>query len=214
MTRSTLLGLMVVLGTGCTENAALEISLDLPLSRTETLRDGGMAPRQFAFVQIRRASDNPFDVDWDGRDMDPVQLSGEDRTVDQFTVLSEDDTVDLNLKIRFCIDPGCNGFEDQPAPAVWFAIEHPFYIGERTFWEASTTGMREPLIETIPMADPTDIVCNPACDDFHCGPPETTTDCDINFVDRCEVRGCVSGDFSPSGYCRMGGDMSHFCEGN
>jgi hypothetical protein len=223
VTRLAAIALAALLcATGCTENAALKIILDLPPSRTE-MTMMGMAPRQFAFVQIRRAADNPFEVDWDGRDLDPIQLQPPaspatspptPRTVDEITILTDDDSVDLNLKIRFCIDPGCNGFEDQPAPSVWFAIEHPFYIGETTEWSATMpNGMPVLELEEMPAADPMMISdCDPAaCSDFECTPAQSM--CDVNFVDACQVRGCVSGDASPSGYCRMSGDMAHFCQG-
>lgn len=193
--------------TGCTENAAFELSLDLPPSRMETVTRGGdmvMVRREWAFVQVRAGADNPFEVDWDGRDLDAIQLDPLMRTPDHMSILSEDESVDLNVKIRFCVDPGCNDFEDTPAPAHWIAIEHPFYIGERTEFAPAMP------IE-MPMAAPDMPACSSACDDFLCTTVESG--CDVNFVDKCSVRGCVTGDPSAS-YCRSAsGDNTHFCEG-
>ena len=195
---------------GCTENAAFELSLDLPQSRSEMVIDemGNpvMVRREWAFVQVRTGADNPFEVDWDGRDLDAIQLDPMMRTADHISILSQDESVNLNVKIRFCVDVGCNGFEDTPAPAHWIAIEHPFYIGERTEFAPAAP------IDMPPMA-PEMAVCSSDCDDFACTP--ATSGCDVNFVDKCSVRGCVTGDPSAS-YCRGGGsdDATHFCEGD
>lgn len=169
-------------GEGPAPNAALELELDLPPS-SGTL--------QHAVVQIRSAAMNPPCVDWDGRDLEPTVLAVAERTVDHISVLSSDDSIDVNLKVRFCEDPRCNSFADADAPAVWFAIEHPFYLRERTRWGAR--------IDTVPTGPP--------CDAATCR--DNPSACTATAIDRCQIRGCVTGD-PASSYCTM--DGAHFCE--
>jgi hypothetical protein len=116
--------------TGCVQNAALELELTLPPGPTAG------AP-VYALIQPRRSTD-PFEDEWRASD-DPeaLELAPGEPTLDHISVLSQDDTIDLHLKVRFCSTPTCSVIEDDGAPESRFSLEHPFYIGKRTFWSAS-----------------------------------------------------------------------------
>src|SRR5688572_5900368 len=123
---------IVILG-GCAENAALEMTFDLPPSRTEVLRDGTMGERRFVQVISRSAESHTFGIpSIDGRDPEEIALRAGERTIERITILSEDDSIDLLVRVKFCVSHECLLAEDQPGPESWFRLEHPFYIGERT----------------------------------------------------------------------------------
>lgn len=151
---------------GCAQNAVLELQLMLPASTD--------AIPYFALVQVRRGADNPFEVDWAGSDIDAVALANQPQRVQVSVVSSAPDT-DVHLKIRFCRAPGCDAIDDASAPELWFALEHPFYLGRRTAWAA--------CIEQVPPP----------------GPPERPV-----RVDRCQIRGCIAGG-SAATYCTASG---------
>jgi len=147
------LALAIVLS-GCPENAILEIELDLPPANT--------MEQQFALTQMRRGDMNPFNEDWAGEDLPAIQL-GAERQVDRISLVSDDDEVDVHIKVRFCSTDICSELADADAPERWYQLEHPFYLGHRTEWAER--------IEMVPAAKDT-----------------TPT-----VVERCLIRGCVEG---------------------
>jgi hypothetical protein len=154
------LSLFIALGlAGCAQNAALEITLDLPPGPS----DGTTV---YVLTQPRSAAENPFTDEWRGDDLPAIELMPGMAIEDQISVLSTDDSTDLNLKVRFCANENCTAIEDDMAPERWYALEHPFYIGERTYWSVS--------IPTIP----------------------TMRDTEPTPVEMCDIRGCVDGDLS------------------
>ncbi len=52
------------------------------------------------------------------------------RTEDAISVLTNDASLDVKVRIRFCADAAC---ADPMAPAQRFILRDPFYTGERTF---------------------------------------------------------------------------------
>lgn len=144
---------------GCAQNAALELKILLPPAPT----DGSQV---FVLIQPRSAADNPFEDEWRGDDLEAIELVPGDTYPDHVSVMSTEDATDLNLKVRFCASPNCTDIEDDTAPELWYALGHPFYIGERTSW--STT------ISEIP----------------------TERDTAPEEVDRCQIEGCVDGPLS------------------
>lgn len=147
------------LAAGCAQNAALEIAIELPAGPA----DGS---RVFVLVQPRKAADNPFEDEWRGDDLAAVELLEGESFVDNISVMSTDDTTDLNLKVRFCASPNCTAIEDDTAPELWYALQHPFYIGERTSWGVE--------IFEIPLA----------------------RDTEPDVVEKCQIKGCVDGPLS------------------
>jgi len=144
---------------GCAQNAALEIAIDLPAGP-------GDGSRVFVLVQPRKAADNPFEDEWRGDDLEAVELMDGESFTDNVSVMSTDDTTDLNLKVRFCASPNCTAIEDDTAPELWYALQHPFYIGERTSWDV-------------------EILAIPAERDTA---PE--------LIEKCDIKGCVDGPLS------------------
>jgi len=144
---------------GCAQNAALEIAIEMPFGPD----DGS---RVFVLVQPRKAADNPFADEWRGDDLDAVELIPGDTFVDNISVMSTDDTTDLNLKVRFCASPNCTAIEDDTAPELWFALQHPFYIGERTSWDVDILEIPEER-DTAP-----------------------------EVIEKCQIKGCVDGPLS------------------
>ncbi len=151
--------LLVLGGAGCAQNASLEITLNLPQGPS----DGSTV---YVLTQPRAAAENPFADEWRGDDLPAVELDPMTDIQDHISVLSTDDTTDLNIKVRFCANPNCTDIADDMAPERWFQLEHPFYIGARTFWTADITE-----IPTMRDSSPT-------------------------IVGMCAIRGCVDGDSS------------------
>lgn len=171
------------LAAGCADNAILEVTLDLPPSGALVV-DGGvvdagpMPARRYAFVQIRRAAEFDHAVAWSGTDPETIELDPTERTIADYSVVSTDEATDVHVKVQFCVHPQCISPEDMAvpsAPAVWYALEHPFYIGKRTFWDAR--------IDVIP------------------GPASPTME--VLQVGKCEIEGCISG--VTDDFCRIDG---------
>lgn len=150
-------------------NAILELEIALPPAPPgETI---------YVLTQARRADRFPFvGADWRaGEDPAPIRLETT-ATRDHISLETVgDDELDLNVRVRFCTDPGCAALSDdiERAPQAWFTLEHPFYLGHRTFFELS--------VPTIPTT-----------------PPDAEQP-----VERCAIRGCVDG--VSTTYCRMDG---------
>lgn len=156
----------VVAVAGCSENAILELTVELPAQPVPT-------GRRYALVQPRVHPDNPFPDEWRGEDLPAVEL-GLEPVVDHVSVVSDRGDVDLGVKIRFCLEPSCTalgeadgGPGDADAPELWYLLEHPFYPGHRTFYEITGIG-------GIPT-----------------GRPAAPT-----VVGRCDIRGCVEGEIT------------------
>jgi hypothetical protein len=148
--------LLLSFGSGCAQNSALEVSIDLPPGPTD-------GTSTFVLIQPRSAAENPFMDEWRGDDLDAVELLPGERLVDEVSVLSTDDTINLHLKVRFCSSPSCTAIEDDMAPERWFKLTHPFYIGQTTSWDT--------MIPVVP-AD-----------------RDTTETCIV----KCQIQGCVDG---------------------
>lgn len=155
--RVILFGLGLCVLAACeSQNAILEVELSLPPQQEEAL---------FAQVQFRPAENHPFDIKWEGEDLDSFPLASETLTVN-LSVISEEPPDLVHTKIRFCASTSCTALEDDRAPELWFALEQPLYLGERTRWKQS-----------VPQV-----------------PSETSSEAQI--IDKCEIVGCVSGEAS------------------
>lgn len=165
--------LCVILFPGCANNAVLEVSVTFPPMGTV---------HTHASIQIRRASSFPFPESWAGDDPSPVELR-DVNTADRISVESMDDDIDVHVKVRFCTSRQCI---DNDSPELWFFLEDPFYVGERTRWSTVITSIPTGVPEVEPMVE---------------GDP--------GFVARCDIAGCRGGDVSIS-FCRN--DGTHFCQ--
>lgn len=206
--------LAALASSGCTENAILELQFELPAAPP----DDGTGEPWYAMVQVRRASDHPFEIPWTGGDLEAIELTGE-RRWDCISVQSFDESVDLNVRVRFCRSPTCLNLADGTLKERWYHLEHPFYIGRRTYWSTSIPGI--PACD--PMApDDADCggigVCN--ADDGQCS-CSLSSECPSGMtcvagnclldVGRCQIEGCIEGESTT--YC-SDGDGAHFCETN
>lgn len=187
------LAALAVSSMGCTQNAVLETTFELPARRP------GRVPADhdvYAFIQFRDASFE-FDTLWSAQpdDHDGVLL-GDAPQQTGFSVVSSTGDAPLHVKVRFCSgvdgevsqcegDPGRNEVGSE-VPGVWYRIERPFFVGHRTRWTAT--------IDRVPD-----------------GPATEMTE-----VDKCEIEGCVG--TGPSGggstFCFTDGPREgrHFCE--
>lgn len=124
---------------------------------------------RFALVQVRDTSFR-FDDAWLGRDPTfPLEAVPTARTVRQ---VSDDDTMDLRVKVRLCELDNCSSLEDIDARECRFEIEHPFYLGHETrvALDMPSSGCR-----SVPRGIP------------------------VTYVDVCEVAGCS--EVPLSSYC-------------
>lgn len=214
MTRSRLLSLLAALAvTACAQSAVLELQVELPAAPS------GDPEPWFAQVQVRRSS-AAFDATWAGPGPRAIQLGSEPQW-DCISVQSDDESVDLNVRVRFCRSIDCEGLGDDMRPERRYSLERPFYLGRRTYWATS--------IDRVPECTTDEDCALGAClPNGHCG---CTTDADccpdggcacpggqcyacvaegcVQQVDRCRIQGCVVGG-SPSRFCTE--DDRHFCE--
>jgi len=166
---------------GCASpNAILEVTIDLPARPVDA------TGKVFAFAQFR-GDEVPFEDSWPGdpRDYPGTELTESPQTV-EYSVISEDDTIGVHLKIRFCEGPtteaaSCTEQDElmMDSGAEWFAIEHPFYMSERTEWSK--------VIAAVPVVRPAE----------------------ESVVVKCDVKGCVDA-LGADFFCRS--DGTHFCE--
>ncbi len=211
MTRSPWLVLLLILCHACApeERAVLEVGLQLTSPLTEALSSAGPrdeATHSFLFVQFRPASSAwPFEDAWpaDPRDPLPVplyDLEGCQEVVDgmcrvAFSVLSATEVTGLRVKVRLCGGPSAEQARCQEQDetfetlARYFEIDHPFYLGQRTWWGTTIERFEGPL------------------------PAEEISP---QRVDRCEVAGCTEEagwpwSDSSSNYCSTSNGR-HFCE--
>lgn len=168
--RALLAAIAVSLCGGCAQSGVLELQLMLPPSADPD--------PVFAQVLIRRSTDHPFDLDWEGGDAFGLELGSEPR-LDQVSVIGGDPTVDLHIKVRFCRSPTCDAIDDADAPEVWIALEHPFYVGRRTAWAT--------CIDAVPTAVPTEALEVARCDIRGCVAGSSATYCAGSGEHFCET---------------------------
>lgn len=152
MTRLSFLAVLLL--AGCGQNAILELTIDLPAAPAA-------GEEWFAAVQPR-TSENPFEEDWPPDDLPPITL-GSETMQDAVSVVTEDTSLDVHLKVRFCRSADCTALADATSPEVWYLLEHPFYEGKRTSVHIE--------IAEVPMGRPTM----------------------PSVVDRCLITGCLTG---------------------
>ena len=194
----------LVISSGCAQHGVLELQILLPPAPA----DGAS---WFAQVQVRNAAGNGFDRIWSGTgDPSPLELGTEPRW-DCISARGDDESVDVNVRVYFCRTRDCPGAA--VVPERRFHLEHPFYIGRRTYWATS--------IEAVPRcAD--DAACDTLgiCVDGRCG-CRTADDCcppgGCSCVDppcyACEDGGCVAR--TPACRiegCRVGPAGDGFCD--
>jgi len=197
----------LVLG-GCAQNAILELQVQLP----EAPPDDGVGP-WYAQIQLRRAADHPFDIEWMGGDLEGVEL-GDTPRWDCVSVQSADPSMDLHVRVRFCRSPDCLNLPHDATPRErWYRLEHPFYIGRRTYWHTT--------IDSVPVCE-RDEDCGGVgvCNDSVCG-CEVDSECDgemvceagtcVEDVGRCSIEGCIEG--PSTNFCSVD-TGKHFCETN
>jgi hypothetical protein len=193
---------------GCAQNSVLELQLELPPAPPE---DDGNGP-WYAQVQVANAS-TPFELDWLDVDLEAVQL-GDAPQWDCISVESLDDSIDLNVRVRFCRSPNC---VDMPLGTAveerFYRLEHPFYRGRRTYWrtripevpECATDGDCGGFGQCVGgrCECESDAECagELVCEANHC----------LEEVGRCSIEGCIEG--VSTTFCSIDTGQ-HFCETN
>ena len=118
---------LALLSACASDSAVLEVFVDLPAA------EGGEPI--YAVLQAREAATNTFESAWlRDDDLPGVRLVDGERSEDHISLISVDDAVDVNVKVRFCRSERCEALVDASSPELWFALEHPFYLGARTEW--------------------------------------------------------------------------------
>lgn len=155
-----------LLSVGCARNAVLEVDLDLPPGPTN----------RYAVVQFE-SQDAEFTSSWGRTDSWPGEQLTTERQSVVYSVMTESIDSEVRIKVNFCTSPDCSALDDAPdrVPAVWYELEHPFYLGQHTRWHVTID------------APPID-------------PPDEAT-----MIDRCEISGCISAPDSTESYCRLDG---------
>ncbi len=212
--------------TACNQVAVLEGELVLPPRPAEV---GEM------WVSVQAMpSTTPLEDTWAGAALEPVALTDEPLPY-RFSLETEHPDRDLHVKVRFCLNRGCDFLpadlsqSADPQAEVWFSLDHPFYLmkkdPEPTRWTAE--------IRTVPRCAP----CSAGnCAEGRCNPErqecqlesgacvlETTPEgCEAVTdrerptwrceVDRCSIAGCIAG--TPADYCDTlpDGTRVHLCE--
>lgn len=167
------LAALALVTTACARNAALEVELTLPPQPAGATR--------YAVVQFE-SEPRSFEADWRGaNDYPGTLLTTEAQTV-SYSVLSEEPSTVVQVKVLFCTTPDCSAIEDAPdrAPGLWYRLERSLYVGERTRWRAT--------IDAVPPDPPTDAA----------------------EIDKCEIEGCIRAGATDTTFCRLSGD--HYCE--
>jgi hypothetical protein len=214
--------LIAILLSGCAQNGILELLIDLPPAPADTGPDPW-----FATVQVRRESASSFMMPWDGEDPVAVEL-GPEPVRDCISVVADEDDFNLEIRVRFCRDQNCLSFADGTPPERLYRLEHPIYIGRRTYWREQILSVpncmededcevgrciegRCGCVTTADCCGEDGCLCpRPPC--YSCedgGDTDTGIDTCVESLTRCHIEGCTSGD--PSMWCTMGG-TEHFCE--
>lgn len=159
----------ILCAAGCTQNAILEMAIDLP-----SVDEGVVLHAQ---PQMRVASMNPHAEEWRGEDLEAIEL-GSERIVDEISLVAEEDEVDVAVKVRFCTTPSCTSLDDADAPERWYLLEHPFYLGRRTEWAVR--------IEEVPAARDTSPLVVGRCDIRGCVEGDLSSYCRVDGRHLCE----------------------------
>lgn len=202
---------VALLGVGCAQNAILELQIQLPAAPT--------GDTWFAQTQVRNADGHPFSIPWMGGDIESVPLEASPKW-DCLSVESGNEAADLHVRVRFCRSADCLDLDDGTRRERWYRLEHPFYIGRRTYHQIQ--------IDSVPLCDSgggidmcgsigvcdanvcqctTDAECSSArgedliCEEGNC----------VGVVDRCRIEGCIEG--VSTTFCSEETGM-HFCETN
>jgi len=200
---SLLVAALGLLG-GCAQNAILELQLDLPAAPD--------ANEWFALTQVRNREGHPFDIPWMGGDLGSVQL-GSERQFDCISVESDDESADLHVRVRFCRSEDCLDLMDGTPRERWYRLNHPFYIGRRTYHTITIGEVPECEVTAdcaVGMCDSGVCTCTTDAD---CGPGlicEEGNNC-VEDVDRCQIEGCIEG--VSTTFCSDTTGL-HFCETN
>ncbi|HJL18596.1 MAG TPA: hypothetical protein RMH99_23245 [Sandaracinaceae bacterium LLY-WYZ-13_1] len=210
--RVALAALLLALVPGCAQNAIFELQIELPPAPS--------GEEWYAVVDARDSS-WPFDTPWLGPGGETFEL-GPSRQWACLSVQSFDQTLDLHVRVQFCRSPDCLALEDGVLRERWYTIEHPFYIGRRTYHRAS--------IDAVPACD-AEMDVGTSCGDAglcrsegRCG-CTTSADCGeglrcervdgegtcLHAIGRCSIEGCIDG--RTSNFC-SGEDGTHYCEIN
>lgn len=212
---------------GCAENAFHELQIRLPAAPAEfPMTPPGQTPQGwFAQVQVT-SSDIPLEIAVMGNPLEGETIElGPQPIWDCISVESADESVDLNVRVRFCLTDNCLGLAEAGTRRErWYTIEHPFYIGQRTYHQIE--------IDQVPECEVNEDcagwgVCGgdgqcTCTEDSHCpnadrclveaaqpGQPQMPGNC-VDDVLKCEVAGCIGG--ASGDFCLTSGE--HFCEGD
>ncbi len=186
--------------------AVLEIGLELSQNLLDVEPWGEGAP--YLFVQFRPASEAwPFDAAWASDPRDPEPLSPwvdpevcQERVADgcrvAFSLVSRQEVSGLRIKARLCFgrtseEARCQDEDETNSTvAAYFELEHPFYLGRRTWWSARIDEWQGPA--------PAGLI-------------------EPKYTDRCGIAGCTEDagwDWNglAGSFCSTSTDR-HFCEG-
>lgn len=170
LARCGLLGVaLAVPAAGCARNAVLEVELTVP-------GQPATGPARYAVAQFE-AAPQPFEADWRGSNDHPGRpLDGGPQTL-AYSVVSEDASTVVQMKVLFCTTPDCSALEDAPdrVPSLWYRLERSLYIGERTRWDVT--------VDAVPQDPASDVI----------------------EVDKCAVEGCIRATGETS-FCRLSGE--------
>lgn len=219
---------------GCAENAVLELVIELPPAPA----DDGTGLPWFGVVQIDRATEAAFTTRRESGDRgaQPLELGAVPQS-DCISAETGDESMDVEIRVRFCREPDCLNFLDDDSPERYYRLEHPFYIGRRTFWSTQIDRVLECSTDTdcgvgrcvggvcgcsvdsdcCPSGGcqcPTDLdpvggTCF-ACEDGPDMDDPSSPDRCVEVVDRCHIEGCTTG--SPANFCSSRDERRHFCE--
>jgi hypothetical protein len=143
---------------GCTSSGVLELEILLPQVPAGTP----------AFVRVQARKDVEFTAEWLGTgDLEPIALSDAERVRDHVSIVSDDELIDLRIKLTYCETSSCSDVESMVYGEGWYELKRPFYLGKQTryFLDAGTM---------MPSGEPAMPV----------------------MVDRCDIEGCVEGELS------------------
>lgn len=214
MSRTALAAL--TLAFGCQTNAVLELQVELPAAPP----DDGTGLPWYGVVQIRAARDYPLEEQWTV-DGDRAMRLGSTPAWDCTSVVSdgEEDVVggdalasrDVHVRVSFCRDPQCLDLEQDLVPRERiYRLEHPFYLGRRTYWRTRIAAIPECASDGdcegvgVCMAG----VCACASSaDCPAGLSCLAGNC-LDTVERCAIEGCFEG--SAASFCDEEG--RHYCE--
>lgn len=207
--------IVALLSVGCAQNAILELQVQLPAA------PAGDPESWFAQIQIRNATGHPFStaegrpLPWMGGDLPAVELI--DMTQwDCISVISDDPTLNVHVRVRFCRSETCVDFEDSSPPERLYSLETPFYIGRRTYYRIVVPGIPDCATDEDCMEDAVGVCIDERCScnvDTDCGAGfrcEPASGC-VEEIGRCSIEGCIEG--VPAEFCSMDSGL-HFCERN